>query len=110
MAERKFRQHIQKIGGAAKVREEVAQQMRESIILVTRLLLKLKVWVFPMSQVKGPSWNFKSLHNLTFYHLFEFRALFKTVIFLFRGLFSEKQFYSFLNAPVSLGVTTKSCR
>ncbi|KAJ8310567.1 hypothetical protein KUTeg_012432 [Tegillarca granosa] len=33
MAERKFRQRIQKIGAAAKVREEVAQQMRENIIL-----------------------------------------------------------------------------
>ncbi|VDH92027.1 Hypothetical predicted protein [Mytilus galloprovincialis] len=32
MAERKFRQHILKRGDAAKIRDEVAQEMRENII------------------------------------------------------------------------------
>jgi len=34
MAERKFRQHILKRGDAARIRDEVAQEMRESIFLV----------------------------------------------------------------------------
>ena len=35
MAERKFRQHILKRGDAAKIRDEVAQEMRENIIQVS---------------------------------------------------------------------------